>query len=194
MKAKIIIDSRQYEALRQLPVKMQNEMYNCIMEYTLYGKEPTGMSRYLRTLWILIKPETETSPSTNRKAEKSCEKSPENKEVPQSEDPSVTTSKSTRSSENEKEKLASDVHENETSPVVSSAAHADTRVHTREEASADMDETVAPLSETVTAAKEKEREETKKERSKERSKEEEQNKENLQKKTLRGFQRKLNFL
>jgi hypothetical protein len=118
MKAKMIIDSRCYEAIKLLPMKAQNEVYACIMEYTLYGTEPTSLSRYAHALWLLIKATIDDAETTANSTANSCDNCAKNEEVSNSDTQPTTDSKSVNSTEKEEEKLASNVHKDETSSAV----------------------------------------------------------------------------
>lgn len=118
-----------YDAIKEIPEEYQLELYNAIFEYYFEGKEPENLSSISKAMFILIKPNIDSSikkysanqengkkggrPRNNSKNEeetsqnKTEEKSNKNPKITQQkpkENPKETQSEPTKKAEKEKDK------------------------------------------------------------------------------------------
>ncbi len=50
-----------FEAIKRMPLEVQTEVYPALIEYALDGKEPKGLSDIAQGVFILVKPNIDTS-------------------------------------------------------------------------------------------------------------------------------------
>jgi hypothetical protein len=107
MKSSFVFYSGWYEATKQLPVEVRDELLTAIMKYGLFGEEPKELCPVAEGIWLCIKPQMNAN---RRKYERACNN--ENKScTKRNNTPKAVMDEEEREKERSKEKEKEDDHE-----------------------------------------------------------------------------------